>query len=229
MVKGFKVYTLRHHESKNHVMAEKKARISDLKKDNRNANKGTDLGDSLLRYSFSQYGAGRSILIDKNGTVIGGNHALDKAAEAGIDEVIIVQTDGRQLVAVQRTDIDLNSKEGRELALADNRTAQANINLDLGVIRELDAEFDLDLGGLGISLADGGPTFSDDYNDEDAAEAMETGGHGGGGGYSENLFPLAVALNKAEHHEWEAFKKFHKLKNDTDAFKVIFKHAMQSL
>ena len=44
--------------------------------DSRNANKGTERGLALLDKSLRQYGAGRSILVDKNGRVIAGNKTL---------------------------------------------------------------------------------------------------------------------------------------------------------
>jgi hypothetical protein len=42
-----------------------------------------------------------------------------------LEDVIVVETTGNQIVAVKRTDIDLDSKKGREMALADNATAKA--------------------------------------------------------------------------------------------------------
>jgi len=211
-------------------MKNKTLNISDLQKDDRNANAGTDLGRDLIKLSFGLHGAGRSVLVDKNLKVIGGNHALDGAAAAGIDEVIVVQTNGRQLVAVQRTDIDIDSKEGREMALADNRTAQANINFDMDVISDLNNDFGLDLDQIGIDLADGGPFFPDEEEDyEDAGNSMETDHSSDHKEHTENLFPIAVTLNKAEKLSWDKFKKFHDVKTDTDAFKMIFKYAKENL
>ncbi len=44
------------------------AKISDLKFDDKNFNKHTSYGMSLLEKSLRENGAGRSILIDKDGT-----------------------------------------------------------------------------------------------------------------------------------------------------------------
>jgi len=38
-----------------------------------NANRGTERGTSALESSLELYGAGRSILLDKNGIIIAGN------------------------------------------------------------------------------------------------------------------------------------------------------------
>lgn len=108
----------------------KRRSIDDLIQDDKNFNKGTKRGGELMKRSLQKFGAGRSVLIDKNGKLIAGNKTQKKAKESGIKDVIIVPTDGKTLVAVQRTDIDLDTEEGREMALADNATAQADIDLE---------------------------------------------------------------------------------------------------
>jgi len=106
-----------------------KKNISDLTLDTANANKGTERGDKALDDSIRQYGAGRSILIDKHGNVIAGNKTLETAGAAGIENIEVVKTDGNTLVAVQRTDLDLyKDKEARELAYADNRVGQLSLD-----------------------------------------------------------------------------------------------------
>ncbi len=100
------------------------AKKSDLIFDDKNFNKGNEAGKVLIEKSFKQFGAGRSILIDKNNRIIAGN----KSAENFIgDDVQIIESDGTKLIAVKRTDIDLDTPLGREMALADNATAKANI------------------------------------------------------------------------------------------------------
>ena len=106
------------------------AKLSDLTPDRSNANRGTERGRYALEASLRKYGAGRSILLDREGRIIAGNKTAETAADVGIDDVIIVPTDGRQLVAVQRTDLDLDSKEARELAYADNRVGQLDLDFD---------------------------------------------------------------------------------------------------
>lgn len=107
------------------------AHISDFIPDASNANRGTERGRALLEQSLRQYGAGRSILVDKAGRVIAGNKTLETAAEIGLDDVIVVQTDGKQIVAVQRMDLDLaNDEAARMLAYADNRTSEVDLSFD---------------------------------------------------------------------------------------------------
>lgn len=120
-------------------------KIDDLRLDQRNANRGTERGDLMLERSLQKYGAGRSILVDKKGTVIAGNKTLVKAGEIGIEDVVVVQTDGSKIVAVQRMDLDLaKDNSARELALADNRISEVDLEWDLEQIaRDLEDGLDL--------------------------------------------------------------------------------------
>jgi len=106
-------------------------KTSDLTPDAQNANKGTQRGLAMLDHSLRQYGAGRSILVDKHGRVIAGNKTLERAVDVGLDDVLVVETDGHQLVAVKRTDLDLETDPAaRQLAYADNRVGQVDLEFD---------------------------------------------------------------------------------------------------
>ena len=145
------------------------AKISDLVQDDRNANKGTKRGREFVARSLKEYGAGRSILLDRKGRIIAGNKTVEQAGAAGLQDVVIVPCDGTKLVAVQRTDLDLNDPKARELALADNRAAELGLEWDPKVLHDLSAELDLK------------PFFS-----EQEQRAMFGREHaGGGGGLSE--------------------------------------------
>jgi len=102
-------------------------KISELIPDDKNYNQGNEFGNSLIEKSLRKNGAGRSILIDKNNRIIAGNKTVENAASIGLEDLLIVETDGTKIIAVKRTDIDLDSKAGREMALADNATSKANI------------------------------------------------------------------------------------------------------
>ena len=124
-----------------------KAKLSDLTPDDRNANKGTQRGTGVIEDSLRKYGAGRSILIDRNGRIISGNKTAEAAASIGLENVRIIETDGHEIVAVKRTDLDLDSKEARELAIADNRAGELNLDWDVDALTALEAE-GVDLDGL---------------------------------------------------------------------------------
>lgn len=146
--------------------------IDKLLPDDLNFNKGTQYGDHLMDESLRQFGLGRSILIDKNNRIIAGNKTAEKAGELGFEDVIVVETDGRSLVAVKRTDVDLDSKIGRELALADNATAKANLEWDEEAIKAAQREFDFDPGDWGVSFDDADD--SDDDEEESSKKVIST-------------------------------------------------------
>jgi len=102
-------------------------KISELIPDDKNYNQGNEFGNSLIEKSLRKNGAGRSILIDKNNRIIAGNKTIENAASIGLEDLLVVDSDGTKIIAVRRTDIDLDSKAGREMALADNATSKANI------------------------------------------------------------------------------------------------------
>ena len=107
--------------------------IADLKFDQKNANKGTQRGRGMVEASLRETGAGRSIVVDKDGRIIAGNKTLEAWADiASADDVVIVPTDGSKLVVVQRQDLDLNDDTGmaRKLAFYDNRASEVGLEWD---------------------------------------------------------------------------------------------------
>jgi 16S rRNA G966 N2-methylase RsmD len=120
-------------------------KLKDLTPDSRNANRGSERGQSMIENSLRQYGAGRSILIDKNGVIIAGNKTAENAGAIGLDDVIVVQTDGTKLVAVQRMDLDLTKdKAAKALAVVDNRSSEVSLDWSVDALKELGEEIDLE-------------------------------------------------------------------------------------
>ena len=95
--------------------------IDDLIQDGHNFNKGNEQGQQLMERSFKELGAGRSILLDRNGNIIAGNKSQKAAIAAGIKRVRVIETTGDELVAVKRTDVDIDSADGRKMAYLDIR------------------------------------------------------------------------------------------------------------
>lgn len=130
--------------------------LTDLTPDDRNANAGTERGRAMVEESLRRFGAGRSILVDRNGNIIAGNTTHEAAIDIGLTDAVVVQSDGRKLVVVQRTDLDIDSPAARALAVADNRTAEVGLSWDPGVLAELAADEAIDLSALfsAVELAD---------------------------------------------------------------------------
>lgn len=150
-------------------MATKK--ITDFTFDAKNANRGSERGAYMLERSLEKFGAGRSILVDKHGTVIAGNKTLAKAGEMGLEDVIVVQTNGDKVVAVQRMDLDLAKDErARELAFADNRVSEISLEWDADQILQ-DIESGLDTPNLMVT----DPPYGVNYDPEWRTRAAEKG------------------------------------------------------
>lgn len=129
--------------------------IKDLKFDDKNFNKHTEFGMSLLEKSLRENGAGRSILLDKDNNIIAGNGIIEAAGSVGMEKVKVIETTGDEIVAVKRTDISLNSEQGQQMALADNATAKANLEWDTELLQESFSEEQLGEWGVEVQNAVG--------------------------------------------------------------------------
>lgn len=132
----------------------RRAGIADLIPDDKNMNRGTQYGQHLIEKSLREFGAARSVVLDRNNRLVSGNKTYENAGAIGIEDVIIVETDGTKLVAVKRTDIDIDSKRGRELAAADNATSAANLDWDTQIVRAIEDQFLINAEDWGIELDD---------------------------------------------------------------------------
>lgn len=96
--------------------------------DNQNANAGTNRGKQLLKESLEKLGAGRSIVCDRNGTILAGNKTYEQATALGIP-IELIHTQGDRLVAVVREDLDLDEDDrARLLAYSDNRISELDLS-----------------------------------------------------------------------------------------------------
>jgi DNA modification methylase len=124
---------------------DRRLKLSDLKPDPQNANRGTDRGREALARSLREYGAGRAVLIDRRGRVIAGNKTVEQARALNLP-LHVVETDGTFLIAVQRNDLDLQTDaRAKALAIADNRVGELDLEWDVEMLKQLRA------GGLDLS------------------------------------------------------------------------------
>lgn len=123
----------------------KRKKITDYKPNPKNHNLGSERGQGMIEHSFRELGAGRSLVVDANGVLIAGNHAQEGAVNAGIEDVIEVETDGRTVVVVKRVDLDLETDaRAVQLAYADNRTQQVGFRADVDqLVKDIEAGIDL--------------------------------------------------------------------------------------
>ena len=136
-------------------MEEKVIDIQELAQDSHNFNKGNEQGQQLMERSFKELGAGRSILLDRNGNIIAGNKSQQAAIAAGIKRVRVIETTGDELVAVKRTDVDIDSAEGRKMAYLDNLTTQVNLTWDETELQAVQADVEgFDIADFGFDIED---------------------------------------------------------------------------
>jgi len=108
--------------------------------DKRNYRKHSEKNRALIEKSLKNYGAGRSILIDKENTIIAGNGVYEQAEKLNIP-VKIIETNGSELIAVKRTDIEPDSDKRKELAVLDNKTSDTS-EFDFELLQD---DFDIDI------------------------------------------------------------------------------------
>ena len=117
-----------------------------IRADKRNYRKHGDKNKALINKSLAKCGAGRSILTDSEGNIIAGNGVFEQAQKLNIP-VKIIETDGSELVVVQRTDLSPDDERRRQLAVMDNSTNDSS-EFDFDLLSE---DFQLDeLVDLGI-------------------------------------------------------------------------------
>ena len=122
--------------------------MEEIKFDKRNYRKHDKKNKSLIKKSLEKFGAGRSIVVDAEGEIIGGNGVYEQAQKLGL-KTKIVETDGSELVVVKRTDLKTDDEKRKALAVMDNSTSDTS-EFDLEL---LTADFSVDeLEDFGIEL-----------------------------------------------------------------------------
>jgi hypothetical protein len=94
----------------------------EIKFDKRNYRKHSDSNKRKIKKSLQECGAGRSVLVDADDTLIAGNGVFEQAQAMGIPTRVI-ETDGTELVVVKRTDLRTDDDKRKLLAMADNATS----------------------------------------------------------------------------------------------------------
>jgi len=127
----------------------RRRKISDYIPDMNNANAGTERGLQMVENSLSEDGVGRSIVADSQDRIPAGNKTLEAAMNAGIEDVIEIETDGRSLIVHKRTDWDLADPQGsaRRYAYRDNRAGEVSLSWDAAQIAS-DIEAGVDLSHM---------------------------------------------------------------------------------
>lgn len=104
----------------------------EIKVDPRNARVHDRENKKAIQQSLRDLGAGRSILMDSENVLIGGNGVYEEAQTLGLP-VRIIDTDGSELIAIRRNDLKTGDARRKALALADNKCSDLSRFDDLKV------------------------------------------------------------------------------------------------
>ena len=124
-------------------------RKEQIRLDGRNVRVHGERNKQAIAQSLKELGAGRSILIDAENVVIGGNGVYQEALELGLP-VKVIESDGSELIAIKRTDLKTNDAKRKALAIADNRTNDLSVFNDAKVA-EMFAELEDFAGAAGFT------------------------------------------------------------------------------
>jgi len=128
-----------------------------IKHDKRNYRKHSDRNKALIQKSLSETGAGRSIVIDADNEIIGGNGVFEAWGDKPIQ---VIESDGSSLIVVKRTDLKTDDPKRKQLAIMDNSTSDSS-EFDMELLQCDFEEFELSDMGLEI------PIFEEtDYSDK---------------------------------------------------------------
>jgi hypothetical protein len=148
-------------------------KLEDLKQDPVNARKHNPRNVAMIVDSIQELGCGRSILIDEDGRILAGNATYEALVEAGITKVRVVEGNGDEIIAVQRS--DLTSLEKARLSLYDNRTSELAA-WDTDVIEVLHELADCGLDGVFDKIftdRELGALLGDDYEPDTEGSSGE--------------------------------------------------------
>lgn len=121
--------------------------IKDLKFDERNYRLHSEKNKELIRKSINECGLARSVVIDNENCLIGGNGVVSQLDKN--TPVRVIETDGSELVVVKRTDLKTDDEKRKRLAIMDNSTSDSS-EFDLEL---LSMDFDIpDLQDMGVSF-----------------------------------------------------------------------------
>ena len=132
--------------------------------DKKNVRTHPDANKAAIKNSLSSLGAGRSILIDADDVLIAGNGVFEQAETLGIP-VRTIETNGKELIAVKRTDLYADDEKRQALAIADNRLTDLS-EFDTEALNVMLDELSPDMQELAGYAVDPNALFSDDLSDE---------------------------------------------------------------
>lgn len=135
--------------------------VKDLKFDERNYRIHSEKNKELIRKSINECGLARSVVIDNENCLIGGNGVVSQLDKN--TPVKVIETDGSELVVVKRTDLKTDDEKRKRLAVMDNSTSDSS-EFDLELMQE---DFAIEeLQELGVEV----PNIDFQYEEDELEE-----------------------------------------------------------
>lgn len=97
--------------------------MKDIKYDSKNYRTHSEKNKRIIKKSVDELGAGRSILLDSQNIIIAGNGVKEAWGDRPVK---IIETDGSELIAVKRTDLNTDDKKRQTLSLIDNHASDTS-------------------------------------------------------------------------------------------------------
>ena len=175
--------------------------IDTLTLDPSNPRSHPERSQQALAQSIKEFGAGRSVVVDSEGIVRAGNGTLEAARAAGFDKATIIETDGKTLVVVKRS--DWTPEQAAAYAIADNRTGELS-NWDYATLSEslfqLSERAPQAVEALGFTFEEIKSFLATEYT----PPAFDPGGENGEEYTSENEKGEPIRLSFAERRLFQA-------------------------
>ena len=108
----------------------RRRKLSDYTADPRNPNEGSPVGQQMIESSLTEVGTGRSLVSAADDVLIAGSHTLQAAIEAGIKDVIEIETPGDVLIVHKRSDLVSTDQRTRRAMYLDNRAQEKSLTWD---------------------------------------------------------------------------------------------------
>lgn len=123
--------------------------MSTIQLDPQNARVHDQRNRNAIKKSLQELGVGRSVVIDAENIVVAGNGVFEQAQELGLP-VRIIESDGKELIAIKRIDLQPADKKRKALAIADNKTTDLSF-FDDGKLAELISSLEETVNSTGFS------------------------------------------------------------------------------
>lgn len=105
-------------------------KLKDIKFDRRNYRIHSQKNKDLIKKSVEECGFGRSIIVDSENEIIGGNGLVSSIPKD--TKIKVIETKGDELVVVKRTDLKTGDEKRKKLGIYDNSTTDTSeFNMDL--------------------------------------------------------------------------------------------------